>query len=104
MALFHQPFIQLEETEMLSLFRLLRNQRTRSVIVRQGTECRPGVLWEQRAGMWGWAQEMLPQDLSKTLFEAQVGPEQDCGSQLALTGRSPPVTVPARMIHEGPFT
>lgn len=56
MALFHQPFLQLEETEMLSLFRLLRNQRTKSVIAGKGTECQkkhPGVLWEQGAGVWG---------------------------------------------------
>lgn len=56
MALFHQPFIQLEEAEMLSLFRVLRNQRTKSMIARQGTECQkehPGVLWEQGAEVWG---------------------------------------------------
>lgn len=58
MAWLHQPFIQLEEeTGTLSVFGLLRDQRTQSVIVRQGMECQkqhPGV----RVGARNWGLEV----------------------------------------------
>lgn len=67
---------------MLSLFMLLRNHKTKSVIARQGIECQklPGVLWEQGAGVWDVGSGKASTRFVQDSLEAQVGLGKDCGS------------------------